>query len=368
MTNLQTESLNVNCECSLLEISECIEKLFTSVTDNYIFVYTPPKVGSTTLVTSLRISLGRSHNVIHIHDEIMLSVLTGINNVKICDIINFLSEQGKNVYVIDVYRTPIERKMSEFFEKISCHHFNNTEENITKYSIKRISDRFNQLFPHLENGDHYFDYYNITNPIPFDFTNKFTIQIINNIKYIKLRLCDSNIWANILTDIFKTEIVIIYDYNTENKSIGDLYKKFKQEYKLPINFLELIKQCKYFHFYYNEFERNNYINQWLNKTSNTFTSYTNSEYQFYINLSLQNQYINDIQIDHYIDNGCFCKYCTNKRKEIFFKAKSGCTIFTKIIHKDIINDNFKKLADVKVKHLIYLNRKFTDNQFKIKLH
>ena len=86
MTSLQTEA-------SHHQISECIEKLFSSVSDNYIFVYTPPKVGSTTLVTSLRISLGKSHNVIHIHDEIMLSVLTGINNVQICDIINFLSDQ-----------------------------------------------------------------------------------------------------------------------------------------------------------------------------------------------------------------------------------------------------------------------------------
>ena len=47
-------------------ISESINKLFNTSTNNYIFVYTPPKVGSTTLVSSLRISLSRSYNVIHI--------------------------------------------------------------------------------------------------------------------------------------------------------------------------------------------------------------------------------------------------------------------------------------------------------------
>jgi hypothetical protein len=151
------------------------------ILDNYIFVYTPPKVGSTTLVTSLRISLGKSHNVIHIHDEIMLSVLTGINNVKISDIINFLSEQGKNVYVIDVYRTPIERKMSEFFEKISPYHFNNTEQNINNYSFERVNNRFNKLFPHLENGDHYFDKYNICDIIFVIYKHIFCVYII----YIK---------------------------------------------------------------------------------------------------------------------------------------------------------------------------------------
>ncbi len=211
-------------------ITDSINKLFNTATNNYIFVYTPPKVGSTTLVTSLRVSLGKSYNTIHIHDETMLSVLTGINDVKINDIIRFLSNQGKNIYVIDVYRTPLERKMSEFFEKISAYHFNNTSENISKYSIKRISDRFNKLFPHIENGDHYFNNYNISEPIPFDFEKKYTIQVINNIKYIKLRLCDSDLWANILSNIFQSDIVIIHDYKTEDKGIGSLYNKFKSEY------------------------------------------------------------------------------------------------------------------------------------------
>lgn len=92
------------------KIEDSVNKLFNTTTDNYIFVYTPPKVGSTTLVTSLRVSLNKSYNTIHIHDEVMLSVLTGINNVRINDIINYLARKGKNVYVIDVYRTPVERK------------------------------------------------------------------------------------------------------------------------------------------------------------------------------------------------------------------------------------------------------------------
>ena len=32
---------------------------------------------------------------------------------------------GKNVYVIDVYRSPIECKISTFFEKVGVYHFNN---------------------------------------------------------------------------------------------------------------------------------------------------------------------------------------------------------------------------------------------------
>jgi hypothetical protein len=234
--------------------------------------------------------------------------------------------------------------MSEFFEKISCYHFNNSEENLNNYKIERFINRFNNLFPHLANGEHYFDKYEIPiqDIITFDFNKKYTIQVINNINYIKLRLCDSNIWGQILSDIFKQEIIIINDYLTDNKNIGDLYKKFKNEYRLPSNFFNLISNCKYFNFYYSEEERKNYLNVWKIKLAPDTEPYTNEEYKFYVNLYLQNQYINDIQIDHYIDNGCFCKLCNIKRREFFFKAKKGEVINEKIIHKEIINENIDK--------------------------
>ena len=340
-------------------IENAVNKLFTNDIKNYIFVYTPPKVGSTTLVSSLRISLGKSYSIIHIHDDTMLSVLTGINNVRINDIIHYLSIHGKNVYVIDVYRTPIERKMSEFFEKISPYHFNNTEENISNYTIKRISDRFNKLFPHLAQGEHYFDKFNIYNPIAFDIDKKYTIQEINNIKYIKLRLCDANIWGNILSTIFCSDIVLIHDYQTDNKTIGNLYKRFKNEYKLPANFLSLVSECKYFNFYYSEKEKENYLNEWSRKICDSFTSYTETEYKFYITLYLENQYINDIQSEHYIDNGCYCNLCMNKRKSIFIKAKNGEKITEKITHNDIVNENnYKK----NVKIAKFIKKKINEKQ------
>lgn len=350
------------------EIRNIINKLFNISTNNYIFIYTPPKVGSTTLVSSLRVSLGKSYNVIHIHDEVMLSVLTGINGIKINDIISYLSKIGKKVYVIDVYRTPIERKMSEFFEKISQYHFNNTEENINKYSLKRVSDRFNKLFPHLENGDHYLDKYNIPNPIPFDFNNKYTIQILNDIIYIKLRLCDSHLWGNILSTILSEDIVLITDYKTDNKGIGSLYATFKTSYKLPLNFFEIIKNCKYLNYYYNENEKRSYLNTWKNKLSDACVPYTDNEYEFYMNICLENQHINDIQIEHYIDNGCFCKFCSNKRREIYFKAKNGVTQFEKIIHTEVINEEKqnknKKILEVLKK---IETVKFNKKQYSIKI-
>jgi len=344
-------------------IMKSINHLFKSNNNNYIFIYTPPKVGSTTLVSSLRISLGKSYNIIHIHDEVMLNVLTGINNVTVNDIIEYLAYTGKNVYVIDVYRTPIERKMSAFFEKISPYHFNNTEENINKYSIQRVSERFNKLFPHLETDDHYFNKYNIPNPIPFDFTKKYSIQEVNKIKYIKLRLCDSQHWGGFLSTILNTHIVLVPDYKTEDKRINELYQKFKMEYKLPINFFEDISSCKYLNFYYNEQERKKYLNGWKTKLCSEFLPYTVDEFKFYMQLCLENQYINDIQQNHYIDNGCFCKYCTKKRKDIYYKAKNGDKIFEKIIHIDVVNEEQQK---IKKNILEVVNKKMTGQKFKAK--
>ena len=135
-----------------------------------------------------------------------------------------------------------------------------------------------------ENINIYFDKYEITEPIHFDFNKKHSIQNIDDIKYIKLRLCDSQFWSSILSNIFQFDIVIINDHKTENKIIGNLYNRFKNEYKLPINLFELVKNDKYFNFYYNEIERNEYLNNWNNKLCEEVIPYTHSEFIFYINL------------------------------------------------------------------------------------
>ena len=348
---------------NLSKIKEANDKIFnsllkgTEIYKNIIFIYTPPKVGSTSLVSSIRLSASHKFSIIHIHDEIMLNFFTGINSVSINEIIQYNSYIGKNVYVIDVYRTPIERKMSEFFEKISPYHFNNSEENINKYSIKRISDRFNKVFPYLALGDHYIDKYNIPIPESFDNVNKFLNINHKNINYIKLRLKDSGNWGNILSSILNTEIIIVNDYETNNKIIGKLYSTFKNEYKLPANFFEFIKNDKFLLFYYSEEERNQYLNLWKNKLSEPVLSYTESEYLFYVNLNLENQFYNDVQSEHYIDNGCLCKGCLFKRSKIFESMKKGLIIKEKINHTEIVN-NIINNKNKSINKINKINNKF----------
>ena len=349
-------------------ISSVVNKLFTVESAGYVFIYTPPKVGSTTLVSSLRVSLGNTYSIVHIHDEIMLNVLTGVADVSINEIIASLSSAGKRVYVIDVYRTPVERKMSEFFEKIAPYHFNNSEENINNYSIKRVSERFNALFPHIGTGDHYLERYNIGDPRPFDFKKKYTVQKRNTITYIKLRLCDSAMWAATLSTIFAADIVMITDYQTDSKGIGELYKRFKREYKLPANYFEDIKNCRFLKLYYSEKERHDYLNMWQQRVCDSYAPYSHEEYKFYMKVCLENQHINDIQSEHYIDHGCRCPMCTSKRCELFARVKNGEGIHERIIHSELSEIRTKniqaKIKDAVVKRV---GSKFEANQFSIKL-
>lgn len=329
---------------------------------NIVFVYTPPKVGSTSLVSSIRLSASHKFRVIHLHDDIMLNYLSGYSDVTINDLIYYNSIINKKVFVIDIYRTPIERKISEFFEKISQYHFNNSEENLINYNIDKIIKRFNCVFPHLGKGDHYYDKYNI-NIAEFDFDKKYIHNVINNINYIKLRLCDSKEWGKILTKLLDTEIIMIYDYKTNDKIIGPLYNNFKMNYKLPINYFYTLKDDKYLDLYYSKEEKNKYLNEWINKLDkNKFIPFTNEEYSFYVKLYLENQYYCDIDLNHYIDNGCLCNLCCKKRNELLEKTKRGIEINEKIIHNQVINDYKNDIInDINTKAANLLKNSKTNN-------
>jgi hypothetical protein len=291
-----------------------------------IFVYSGPKVGSTSIVSSLRIFGRDKFSIIHIHDEEMLNMLGHINGITVNEIILYNKYIGKKVYVIDVYRSPIERKISAFFEKIGVYHFNNTDENVNKYNIERVINRFNKILPYIANGDHFIDKYNINIPHHFDYNNKYLLVEENGISYIKLRLKDSDIWGTILTNILGSKIGIVKDYESNNKPIKDLFLKFKTVYKIPKNLLGDIIKCKYLNYYYSPTELNEYYNQWLNKTTTHFVSYTEEQYKIYEDLTMENSYIDYIQLNHYIDEGCSCKACDIKRSILATKILNGITL------------------------------------------
>jgi len=324
-------------------LEEANKKIFSgknSNTKNVVFIYTPMKVGSTTLVSSIRISANNYFIVLHIHNEDGLRILTGIQNITINDLILYNSMIGKNVYVIDVYRSPIERKISSFFELIEMH-FNNSQENINEYSLERITNRFNDIFLHVAKEDYFMDKYQITIPENFDFFKKFLFIREKNVNYIKLRLKDSLEWGKILSILLEKEIVIINDYETNGKQIKNLYEKFKNNYRIPSNLLEEIKNCKYLNYYYSASEKELYINEWSRKMCVPVISYNSLEYDLYLKITVENSTRNLIQSNHYMDVGCICGVCSRKRQEILDRVKKGESVKEKIQHNELVNQVIK---------------------------
>jgi len=300
---------------------------------NIVFVYTPPKVGSTTLVSSIRLSASYKFRVVHLHDEDMLFVLTGLTNITINEIIKYNKYIGRNVYVIDVYREPLERKMSEFFDKLTSFHFNNTADKVNKYNVNRLIARFNNIFTHIANGDHYFDKLTeVIKPTEFDFEKKYLIQKVFDISYIKLRLRDSAQWGRILSDILGTEITIINDYETDKTPLKDIYQRFKSTYKIPSNYITQIENCAYFKYYLSYDEQVAYISKLRAKETTSVFGYSHSEYKIYVNICLENQWNTNIDANHYLDDGCTCRACTKQRRFIVVKARRGEPPKEKLTH------------------------------------
>jgi len=319
-----------------------IDDITSEKNKNLIFVYCPPKVGSTSLVSSIRLSCSHCVTILHVHDEKMLEVLCNIQNITINDIIQYNRFLGKNVTVIDIYRTPIEHKISAFFENIS-YHFNNTEEKINKYDVNLLIRRFNQLFPHLTNTDYYKVVYNLPyTPRFFDFNKKYIMVNMNGIKYIKLRLQDATTeWTSILRSELNLSVFIVKDYATDQKIISDVFNTFKSAYKIPENYLETFSSSSAnidngsssIDFYLSAAEKDKYINEWNTKKTDSFNSFTADEYILYSSISRENKinelYQQNIQTRHYIDDGCCCRRCSKKRVKILVMIRNGIALSEK---------------------------------------
>ena len=301
-----------------------------------IIVYSPPRVGSTSLVSSLRLSGSHIYKVLHIHDEQMLKVVGQIKDVSVNDIIAYNSELGREMFIFDIYREPLERKMSEFFGKLASFHFNADISVIEGYCVERLSKRFNSLFPYIGEEDHFLEIYDGVKknpPVSFDHNNKLLHIQDKAIHYIKLRLRDYDKWDEILGPILDIDIVKLIDNTRDTLPLNMLYKKFKKDYLIPENFINKIKNSKAFSYYMREDEQDNYINKLLKRKTDMVVPFSQTEFDSYNFISSENQKDVDIEADHYFDEGCQCKYCCQFRYITMDRLKQGMSPIHKILHR-----------------------------------
>lgn len=335
----------------LLQKVNDILNISKSKLNKIIFVYSKPKVGSTSIITSLRMFASNKYIIIHIHDEEMLKVLINITDLTINDIILYNKYLGKEVYVIDIFRSPVEQKISAFFEKINKH-FNANNEIINQYDMNRLFNRFNKIFTHIAVGDHFIDVYNIPLPERFDFDKKYLLINHLGINYLKLRLKDTSYWDDILTTVFDTPIKVIKDYETLNKPIKECYLLFKNNYKIPQNYLNELHDCKYLNYFYSLDDKMEYLNEWQNNITIDSIPFTKEEYKLYEYITKENNSINEIQNKHYLDQGCLCKACSIKRSHICMRLLNGENVHEQIIHEDAKNE-FLANRIIKIKKSVH---------------
>ena len=323
-------------------IKQCAEEYLKITCPKVVFVYTGLKVGSTSLVSSFRIFASKKINVFHFHNENMLPKKFKDAGVTINDLIHYCATVlDKKVYVIDVYRTPIEKKISTFFERAAVHHFNAPETVVATYPVNKLIRRFNQVFPYIGTEDYLTDCYGekVKNAVPsaFPFTQHHLAFDCGMVKYIKLRLMDSAHWGRILSTIFGIHIEVVTDYASNKKPLGKLYTAFKQEYKIPEAYLDSVQNADaQFAYYLSEKERTAYIAKWMTAClascppltaclPNTnvveemeVAPFTDQEYAFYSQLSIENSYMDKVERtdEHYLDEGCVCDACMKRRKEV----------------------------------------------------
>jgi mannosyltransferase OCH1-like enzyme len=229
-----------------------------------VFVLCGGKCGGTTLATTFQ---KNNFAVTHLHSlKIKGIFFSNIDSNNTIEILEKSCENYENVYIIDVYRTPIERKISSFFQNISI-----DLPDYNKLTTCEINNFFNEkLLYELEEYhsiDEVMEHYGLPKFTEFDFKKKYNIIKQNNKIFIKLLFKDIDKWSDILSEIFDKKIIIHNNNLTQNKPIYNLYKEFKEKYKIPQRYIyNYLINDNSFKIYNTKKEQDDYINKWLKKS------------------------------------------------------------------------------------------------------
>lgn len=172
------------------------------------------------------------------------------------------SSKNKKVYIIDVYRTPIERKISSFFEHIS--------KKIPNYKNKNIEELIN-IFntEYLNNIEEYHPLDSIMMELgsesfnSFDFNKRYVKKEKGNLIFIKILFSDSKDWGEILSEIFNKKIIIQNKNLSQDKEYHLIYEEFKKKYKTTESYLNnILRNDKYFKIYNTKEQQEKYIEKY----------------------------------------------------------------------------------------------------------
>jgi hypothetical protein len=260
-----------------------------------VFIICCGKSGSSTLHSTF---INNNYTSIHTHSNEDYNYVFK-KNCNLFELIEFNMKNHKEIYIIDSYRDPIERKISSFFQNLDDDNHN---------SIDFISSQLDRYIYSLENYvsiNEIFDYFNIQYFKQFDFEKKYNILKYKNIIFIKLRFEDIKNWGQILSNIFNKNLELYSDNLSENKKYINEYNIIKNEYKIPEYMINIIKNNKEFKIYNTEEKQNEYIIFWEKKTKKSFVNIPEDFVsKDYVELNKDLQHMTEIEAKiHYEYNG-----------------------------------------------------------------
>ena len=228
-----------------------------------MFVYCGGKCGGTTLSNTFT---KYNYKITHLHKSIIKGYFN--SHIDTSNIFNIIdnSSSHKLVYIIDSYRTPIERKISSYFQNI-----HGITPNYKNLSTEELIDFFNtNLLDTIEEYhsiDEVLTYYNIPLWKEFDFKKGYNIVRKDNKVFIKLLFKDIKNWGKLLSEILSKVITIFSQNLTSEKPVFSYYNKFKEMYKVNKSYIHnILQHDKHFKIYNTELEQEKYISEWLNKS------------------------------------------------------------------------------------------------------
>ena len=208
---------------------------------------------------------------LHVHDDYYFknflkpSAKFKIRLLKYPSIFDVINDCNNTIYIIDSYRTSIERKISSFFQNIHTH-----VPNYLDLSVEDIINIFNEQYLHILDNYHSINealtHYDVPLFQTFDFQKRYNILRKDNKIFVKILFKDIKKWNIILTEIIGKNIIIHSDNLTENKGVAKLYTEFKSKYKVPKTYIEnVLINDEQFKIYNTAEKQEEYLKYWLEK-------------------------------------------------------------------------------------------------------
>lgn len=230
-----------------------------------IFICCGGKCGGTTLANTFN---KNGYKTTHLHSSKHLGNFK--SNIDINHTFDIIDEscKQKKIYILDSYRNPIERKISCFFQKIKQYLPNYQDlsmEELTKYFNNNI---LTSCVAEHHPINEFLQKYDIPLFNKFNFKRHYNIAEKNNIVFVKILFSDISEWDKILSEVFNNKIVIYPANLTQEKEMGNLYKQFKDQYRIPRSYLNIVKNDTEFQIYNKPYEQHKYLNMWGKLSTN----------------------------------------------------------------------------------------------------